>query len=163
MAVDENWATLWESVADAMPEGLAVVRGPHRLHWAELDDAGVETGGSARRRRPRDQSPRWRSWRTTRPSISRRCSRRTSSVPVRSISTSATGREELAEVLEDSESEVLFFHGSLAAQVARARAARLWPTRRHTDRRWVTTARRGASLRGSDPGPRPGAPDTSIG
>ena len=31
--------------------------------------------------------------------------------------------EELAEVLEDSESEVLVFHGSLAAQVAGARAA----------------------------------------
>jgi len=36
--VDENWATLWESVADALPDSVALIRGERRLSWSELDE-----------------------------------------------------------------------------------------------------------------------------
>ena len=48
-----NWATLWESVADAMPEGLAMVRGQHRLRWAELDDRASRLAAALDGTRPR--------------------------------------------------------------------------------------------------------------
>ena len=141
---------VWRScAADIACDGLSSMTG--RRGWRRHSKASAS-----------DQSPRWRSWRTTRPSISRRSSRRTSSGPVPSTSTSATEPEELAEVLEDSESEVLVFHGSLAAQVAEARDDVPSATRRHTDRRWVTIARWSAPLRGSDRDPWSGAPDTPI-
>lgn len=34
----ENWATLWESVADATPDSTALVQGTRRIRWRELDD-----------------------------------------------------------------------------------------------------------------------------
>lgn len=36
--LSENWATLWESIADAQPDHTAVVIGGHSQTWRELDD-----------------------------------------------------------------------------------------------------------------------------
>jgi acyl-CoA synthetase (AMP-forming)/AMP-acid ligase II len=36
--LSENWATLWEALADAQPEQTAVVVGAHSQTWRELDD-----------------------------------------------------------------------------------------------------------------------------
>lgn len=36
--LDENWATLWEALADAQPEHVAVVIGDEHLTWRSLDD-----------------------------------------------------------------------------------------------------------------------------
>ena len=35
--VDESWATLWEALASAQPDHVAVVIGDQRITWAELD------------------------------------------------------------------------------------------------------------------------------
>ncbi|MGA0877888.1 MAG: AMP-binding protein [Ilumatobacteraceae bacterium] len=35
--VDESWATLWEALAAAQPDHVAVVIGDHRITWRELD------------------------------------------------------------------------------------------------------------------------------
>lgn len=35
--VDESWATLWEALAAAQPDHVAVVIGDHRITWNELD------------------------------------------------------------------------------------------------------------------------------
>lgn len=36
--LDENWATLWEALADAQPDHVAVVIGDQKLTWRTLDD-----------------------------------------------------------------------------------------------------------------------------
>ncbi|HVS41291.1 MAG TPA: AMP-binding protein, partial [Candidatus Dormibacteraeota bacterium] len=36
--MDQNWANLWEAVADALPDRPAVIQGERVLRWAELDD-----------------------------------------------------------------------------------------------------------------------------
>ena len=36
--LDANWATLWEALADAQPDHVAVVIGDQRLTWHSLDD-----------------------------------------------------------------------------------------------------------------------------
>jgi fatty-acyl-CoA synthase len=36
--MDENFATLWESLADAMPEHQAIVVGDRRITWHEFDE-----------------------------------------------------------------------------------------------------------------------------
>jgi acyl-CoA synthetase (AMP-forming)/AMP-acid ligase II len=118
--VDESWATLWESVADALPEGLAVVRGERRVRWAELDErasrlaAALEDVGVRREAKvaivayntPEHLEAVFAAYKL------RAC-------PI-NLNFRYQARE-LAEVLEDSESEVLVFHGSLAEQVGSAR------------------------------------------
>ena len=118
--MDENWATLWESVADAMPEGLAVVRGRHRLRWSALDDrasrlaaalGGIGLGPESKVAIVAYNTPE-------------HLEAVFAAYKLRACPINLNFRyrsEELVEVLEDSESEVLVFHGSLAAQVAQAR------------------------------------------
>ncbi|MFM8390561.1 MAG: AMP-binding protein, partial [Actinomycetota bacterium] len=36
--VSESWATLWEALADAQPDQIAVVLGDQEIRWRELDD-----------------------------------------------------------------------------------------------------------------------------
>ncbi len=36
--VSESWATLWEALADAQPDQIAVVLGDQEIRWHELDD-----------------------------------------------------------------------------------------------------------------------------
>jgi 3-oxocholest-4-en-26-oate---CoA ligase len=118
--VDENWATLWESVADALPEGLAVVRGQRRLRWAELDerasrlaaafgDVGLE----------REAKVAIVAYNTPEHLEAVFAAYKLRACPI-NLNFRYQARE-LAEVLEDSESEVLVFHGSLAEQVGSAR------------------------------------------
>ncbi len=120
--VDENWATLWESVADAMPEGLAVVRGRRRLRWAELDDrasrlaAALEEVGLGP-----ESKVAIVAYNTPEHLEAVFAAYKLRACPINL--NFRYGAEELAEVLEDSESEVLVFHGSLAPQVAAARDA----------------------------------------
>ena len=39
--LSENWATLWEALADAHPDATAVVVGDHVTNWSELDDGAA--------------------------------------------------------------------------------------------------------------------------
>ena len=36
--VSESWATLWEALADAQPDQIAVVLGDQEIRWKDLDD-----------------------------------------------------------------------------------------------------------------------------
>ena len=142
MAVNENWATLWESVADAMPEDLAVVCGPRRLRWAELDErasrlaaalADVGLGPESKVAIVAYNTPE-------------HLEAVFAAYKLRACPINLNFRyraEELAEVLEDSEAEALVFHGSLAAQVAAARDAVLScaPSYRSTTSRPSSTER----------------------
>jgi 3-oxocholest-4-en-26-oate---CoA ligase len=117
--VDESWATLWEAVADALPEDLAIVRGSRRVQWAELDDraarlaSALEDLGLGRESKiaivayntPEHLEAVFAAYKLRACPINLNFRYRA---------------EELAEVLEDSESEVVFYHGSLADQVAAA-------------------------------------------
>jgi acyl-CoA synthetase (AMP-forming)/AMP-acid ligase II len=120
VAVDENWATLWESVGDAMPEGLAVVRGPHRLRWAELDERASRLAAAlADEGLGPESKVAIVAYNTPEHVEAVFAAYKLRACP---INLNFRYRaEELAEVLEDSESEALFFHGSLAAQVGAAR------------------------------------------
>jgi acyl-CoA synthetase (AMP-forming)/AMP-acid ligase II len=44
--LSENWATLWESFADAQPDQVAVVVGDQSLTWAELDNGAARLAGA---------------------------------------------------------------------------------------------------------------------
>lgn len=43
--LDESWATLWEALADAQPDHVAVIVGEHRLTWRSLDDRASRLAG----------------------------------------------------------------------------------------------------------------------
>ena len=36
--ISESWATLWEALADAQPDNIAVVLGDQEIRWSALDD-----------------------------------------------------------------------------------------------------------------------------
>jgi acyl-CoA synthetase (AMP-forming)/AMP-acid ligase II len=44
--LDESWATLWEALADAQPDHVAVVIGDQRLTWSSLDDRASRLAAS---------------------------------------------------------------------------------------------------------------------
>jgi fatty-acyl-CoA synthase len=44
--LSENWATLWEALADAQPDHVAVVVGDHELRWSEFDDRAAQLAGA---------------------------------------------------------------------------------------------------------------------
>jgi fatty-acyl-CoA synthase len=120
--VDENWATLWESVADALPEGLAVVRGERRLRWAELDERAARLAAALG---DFGVGPEAKvaivAYNTVEHLETVFAAYKLRACPI-NLNFRYQARE-LAEVLEDSESEVLVFHGSLAGQVGPAREA----------------------------------------
>ena len=119
--MDESWATLWEAVADAMPDGLAVVRGQRRLTWAELDDRAARVAAALNDLKVgREAKVAIVAYNTP-----EHLEAVFAAYKVRACPINLNFRyqaEELAEVLDDSESEVLVFHGSLAKQVASAAA-----------------------------------------
>ena len=41
----ENWATLWEALADAQPDHVAVVVGDHEMRWRDLDERAARLAG----------------------------------------------------------------------------------------------------------------------
>lgn len=42
------YATIWESIADAIPDRPAVVQGDRRLSWADYDDRAARLAGARR-------------------------------------------------------------------------------------------------------------------
>jgi acyl-CoA synthetase (AMP-forming)/AMP-acid ligase II len=121
-AVNESWATLWEAVADAMPEGVAVVRGARRLRWSELDDRAARLAtGLADLGVGREAKVAIVAYNTPEHLEAVFAAYKLRACP---INLNFRYRaDELAEVLNDAEAEVLVFHGSLAPEVAGARAA----------------------------------------
>jgi acyl-CoA synthetase (AMP-forming)/AMP-acid ligase II len=120
--VDENWATLWEAVADVFPDGFAVVQGSCRRNWAELDDrasrfaaalAGLGLG--------REDKVALVAYNTPEHLEAVFAAYKLRACP---INLNYRYRaEELAEVLRDADARVLVFHGSLAEHVDGARTS----------------------------------------
>ena len=121
MPLSENWATLWEAIADAQPDHVAVIVGEEHLRWSELDDIaarfanalaahGVTTG-------------------TRVAQMLFNCPQYLQAVYAvfkqRAVPVNVNYRylaSEIAHVLNDSDAEVLVYHGSLAERVAAAAA-----------------------------------------
>lgn len=118
--MDENWATLWESVADALPGTVAVIRGGRRHTWSELDERAsrfatalgdIGVGREAKVAIVAYNTPEHLE------AVFAAYKLRACPINVNY----RYGADELAEVLDDSETEVLLFHGSLADHVEAAR------------------------------------------
>ena len=117
---DRHWATLWESLADALPGAGAVVQGERRRTWGELDQraarlagafaaAGIEPG--ARVAQFLFNSVEFvESW--------------YAALKVRGVPVNVNYRyldTELLYLLDNSDAEVLVFHSSLGDRVDRIR------------------------------------------
>ena len=44
--LSENWATLWEALADAQPDHVAVVVGDRQMRWRDLDERAAKLAGA---------------------------------------------------------------------------------------------------------------------
>ncbi|HZJ26682.1 MAG TPA: AMP-binding protein [Acidimicrobiia bacterium] len=120
MAGNWNFATCWEAIADGRPDGAALRHGARTVSWAEFDDrsarlaAGLaELGVGADSKvasylynGPAYVEATFATWK------------------LRAVPVNVNYRyleEELAYLLENSDAEVLFFHGSLSEPVSRVR------------------------------------------
>ena len=120
-SLSENWATLWEALADAAPDATAVVVGDHVLDWKSLDlgaarlaqglcDRGVVQG-------------------TRVAQLMYNCPEYLESTyaafKLRASPVNVNYRykaPEIAYICDDARAEVLVFHGSFADRVAEARS-----------------------------------------
>jgi fatty-acyl-CoA synthase len=118
--VNWNLGTVWESVADVIPDNLALVQGERRVTWREFDDraarlangmraAGVGTGAKVA-------------------SYLYNCNEYLEGVyasfKLRTVPVNVNYRyleDELVYLLDNSDAEVLLFHGSLGDRVAKVR------------------------------------------
>jgi len=46
LELSENWATLWEALADAQPDHVAVVVGDRQMRWRDLDERAAQLAGA---------------------------------------------------------------------------------------------------------------------
>ena len=119
--MNENFATLWESLVDAhaRPRGRRVRRPPD--HVRGVRRPGGPAGDRTRRARCRPGRHR-RALPLQRPRVPRAaCTPRSSSVPSRSTSTTGTWTTSCVYLLADSAAKVLVFHGSLGERVGAVR------------------------------------------
>lgn len=120
MAGDWNFATCWEAIADGQPDAVALRHGAHSLSWGDFDDrsARLSSGlaglglspdskvASYLYNGPEYLEATYATWK------------------LRGVPVNVNYRyleDELAYLLENSDAEVLFFHGALAEAVARIR------------------------------------------
>lgn len=122
MPLSENWATLWEALADAQPDHVAVVVGDVHLRWSELDDTAARLAAA---------------FASNGVTTNTRVAQLMFNCPEYLLSVYAAFKQravpvnvnyrylaaEIAHVLNDSDAEVLVFHGSLAERVAAGAAA----------------------------------------
>jgi fatty-acyl-CoA synthase len=119
--LSENWATLWEALADAQPEQVAVVVGDDELRWDEFDDRAARLAGglTAEGVEPGTRVAQ----------LLFNCTEYIVTVfaafKLRATPVNVNYRylaSEIAYVLDNAGAEVLVFHGSLADRVDEARA-----------------------------------------
>jgi 3-oxocholest-4-en-26-oate---CoA ligase len=117
--MDENIATVWEHVADAVPGAPALVQGHRRLTWAELDDRASRLASALSDRGV---------GRGSRVAVDLyNCMEYLEVVyaafKLRAVPVNVNYRYQEAELvylLDDADAEVLVFHGSLAERVVAA-------------------------------------------
>jgi fatty-acyl-CoA synthase len=115
----DNWATLWETVSDAMPDATAVVQGQRRLTYREVEQraarlctalAGMGLGRDSKVGILAYNCPEYLE-----------ASYAVFKLRGSPVNLNYRYREgELTEVLADSDAEVLIFHGSLGETAHRA-------------------------------------------
>ena len=120
--LSENWATLWEALADAQPDQTAVVVGDRSQTWRELDDraARLATALAERGAAPGTRIAQ----------LMYNCPEYLESsyaaFKLRATPINVNYRykaPEIAYICDNAGAEVLIFHGSLGPQVADALAA----------------------------------------
>jgi fatty-acyl-CoA synthase len=118
--VDWNFATLWESVGDALPERDAILQGDRRRTWREFDDrasrlaqaltaAGIEPGAKVASYLYNGNEYMEGLFATFK---------------MRGVAVNVNYRyleDELVYLLDNSDAEALFFHSSLGDRVAKVR------------------------------------------
>jgi acyl-CoA synthetase (AMP-forming)/AMP-acid ligase II len=117
--VERNWATVWEHIADTVPEAPAVVHGDRRCSWAQWDDRAARFAGllgeagvgpGARVAQYLYNGPEYlESYFGT--------------LKARAVPVNVNYRyidDELAYLLDNSGAEVLVYHASLGDRVRRA-------------------------------------------
>lgn len=121
MPLSDNWATLWESLADAQPDHVAVVVGNVHVRWSELDDTAARLATAF--------SVNGVTTHTRVAQLLFNCPEYLQTVYAafkqRAVPVNVNYRylpAEIAHVLTDSNAEVLVFHGSLAERAAAAAA-----------------------------------------
>jgi 3-oxocholest-4-en-26-oate---CoA ligase len=124
--MDWNLATVFESVCDSLPDRTALVQGERRRTWAEFDDRAGRLAAAFRDlglgRDSKVASYLYNS--------NEYLEGLYATLKLRAVPVNVNYRyleDELAYLLDDSDAEVVMFHGSLAEQVGavRARASRL--------------------------------------
>jgi fatty-acyl-CoA synthase len=118
----ESFATVWEAVADAVPDATAVVQGDRRLLWRDLDDhaarlaaglAAHDVGAGAHVALYLYNCPQYQECLFA-------CSK------LRALSVNVNFRYETAELaalLDNADAEVLVYHRALAERVGAVRAS----------------------------------------
>jgi len=117
--LSENWATLWEALADAQPDQTAVVIGADTLTWSELDDRAARLATVL--------SERGAGIGTRIAQLMYNCTEYLESsyaaFKLRATPVNVNYRykaPEVAYICDNAGAEVLIFHGSLGPQVADA-------------------------------------------
>jgi acyl-CoA synthetase (AMP-forming)/AMP-acid ligase II len=118
--MDENFATLWESLADVLPEHEAIVVGDRRITWRELDDRSARLAAAlAELGVTRHDTVALYLYNCPEYLECVYAAFKVQGVPV-----NVNYRyldEELVYLLRDSAAEVLVFHGSLGERVVAVR------------------------------------------
>ncbi len=142
---EHHWATLWEAIADAVPDAIALVQGEVRRSWAAFDEraarlaAGLRTAGVSAGSRVAQflvNSPEY-------------AESYFAALKLRAIPVNVNYRyldEELLYILENAGAEALIYHASLGERVAairaRARAVKIFVEVDDTDVQRVSGAAR---------------------
>jgi fatty-acyl-CoA synthase len=116
--VFESFATVWEAVADAVPDAPAAVQGERRVTWAELDDRAARLAGALA---ARGVGPG-----THVALFMFNCPEYAETVfaclKLRAVPANVNfryGAAELADLLDNADAEILVYHRELADRVAR--------------------------------------------
>ena len=116
--MEMHFATVWESIADAIPDAPAITHGDTTRTWAQYDDRAARLAGAIDRRRARPRLQGRRSTCTTATSTSRP---QYAAFKLRGVPINVNYRyldEELWYLLDNSDAEALVFHSSLGDRVA---------------------------------------------
>ncbi len=114
--LSENWATLWEALADAQPDHVAVVVGDRQMRWRDLDERAAKLAGALGAHGIGAGSKVAQ--------LLYNCPEYLETVyalfKVRATPVNVNYRyltDEITYILDNSDSEVLVFHGSLGDRV----------------------------------------------
>jgi fatty-acyl-CoA synthase len=115
--LSENWATLWEAIADAQPDHIAVVVGEHAIAWRELERRAAHLAGALQDRGVGHD--------TKVAQLLYNCPEYLETVfasfKLRATPVNLNYRylaDEIIHVLDNADAEVVVFHGSLADRIA---------------------------------------------